>query len=329
MGVVCALICKQRRPQCFKMLDVKQLLLFVIVLPLLSSGSKVNECRQITVQKELFLALRDTISTCVAEVAPGTNHIVLLDSGIPLSYQDFYPGPILPEAGQSLPTRVIENAQKLVNIIPLPHQILFANSTTHKTQRSASVSSVYDFILEHMMVTPKNLDSEVILRAKCFLQEQVPNPERVVTNEAQLPRFLLYDYYRHLYLQKKNLWQETVDTNRDKKEESDFEEWSLKTLPLRDSDLHAVFEKWQVFGYKAEVEKQLQYLEVDSHEEKLLSSRALFRSQAKISLQNLDKVVYPVSFSPANWYLSIKARYDIVMYAWSNNVFGQIKAHSY
>lgn len=285
---------------------MKEILLFILVLPLLCVGRNVSECKQI----ELYRSLRAAISRCVSDVSSGAKHVALLDSGIPLSYHDFYPGPSLPGLGESLPSRIIENAQTLVNKVPLPRQVLFANTTTQKVSRFDSLSSVYEFVLEHMMVAPKNLPSDVVLRAKCYLQEQVPNPERVVRDDqATLPRFLLYDYYRHQYLQRKKEWQATIDHNRDKMEVNDFEEWSLKNLPLQDSDINAIFEKWQLFGYKAEVEKQLQYLEIDRHEDKLLSTKALFKSLAKISLQNLDKMVYPVTFSPANWYLSLQTRY--------------------
>lgn len=93
---------------------MKEILLFILVLPLLCVGRNVSECKQI----ELYRSLRAAISRCVSDVSSGTKHVALLDSGIPLSYHDFYPGPSLPGLGESLPFRIIENAQTLVNKVP-------------------------------------------------------------------------------------------------------------------------------------------------------------------------------------------------------------------
>ena len=79
-------------------------------------------------------------------------------------------------------------------------------------------------------------------------------------------------------------------------------------LPPLMSDAEAAYMKWQVFGYKTEVENQLQYFDVDSQEDKLMSTRALFRSMATPSERDHHITVYPFTLIPTDWYHTLRTR---------------------
>ena len=159
------------------------------------------------------------------------------------------------------------------------------------------------------MVKPRNFTSDSVLKAKYYLQELVPNSEQVLIKDARsLPRLLLYDYYRSRYLEVSGHRDSQIDKNRIKLTQTMFETWGQKELPSLMSDVDAAYMKWQVLGYKTEVENQLQYFDVDRQEDKLMKTKALFRSAASSSERDPHVTVYPFTFIPDDWYQILKSR---------------------
>ena len=270
------------------------------------------QCRQKVVLKDIYTNLHDAITEHFIP-SPETQHVDLLVSGIPLDFNDFNPGKKSRFAPPgTLPLTVVENALPLVDkIFPTGatvHPVPTNNSQSIKDYHFDSLSSTLDFILTHMMVLPRNFSSEETLRAKYYLQELVPNPERVIQNETELPRYMLYDYYRSLYLKEKEEKDTQMDSHRKTLTQQGYENWGLKTLPTLESNSEAAFQKWMIFGYKTEVEKELQYFDIDTHEDKLMSTRALFKSMAVYSERDPHVRVYPFTFVPENWYEVLKSR---------------------
>ena len=292
-------------------------LVFVILqlLPTLCRVDAASECHRKVIQKELYRSLYRVISdNAIISSEKSTANVELLDLGIPLSYADFNPGKpslasLFSQPG-ALPVSVVENGLPLVDRVYPTGTYRFkllANTSTNNDVRFDSFSSTYDYILSHMMLLPRNFSNEDVLRAKYYLQELVPNPERVVRNESKLPRYLLFDYYRTNYLNEKGGKDDAIDTNRTRLTQLKFELWGQKKLSRFESDTEAAYVKWQAFGYKSEVEKQLQFFDVDTHEDKLMSSRALFKSMGRPSEKESHKTIYPFTFEPINWFKELKA----------------------
>ena len=275
-------------------------------------GVGASTCRSKLIQKELYRNVFKVIKdNAIVASEKSTTNVELLDLAIPLAYEDFNPGKtsIFTQPG-ALPSSVIENGLSLVDkIYPTGthrFRVLGNSSSITDDYRFDSFSSTYDYVLSHMMLLPRNFSDQDVLRAKYYLQELVPNPERVLRNESKLPRFLLYDYYRANYLNEKGNRDDAVDSNRDKLTQLKFELWGQKKLSRYESDTDAAYVKWQAFGYKAEVEKQLQYFDVDTHEEKLMSSRALYKSVGRPSEREAHVTIHPFTLEPANWYKELK-----------------------
>lgn len=289
----------------------------VLVLLFLSSSLcvDVNPCRKKLIQKELYRSLYKVVrdnAICTSEKS--TSNVELLDLGSPLSFADFNPGKpslasLFSQPG-ALPLSVIENGLHLVDEVyptgTYRFRLLSNTSAETKGYRFDSFSSTYDYILSHMMLLPRNFSNEDVLRAKYYLQELVPNPERVLRNESKLPRFLLYDYYRSKYLDEKGEKDDAINMNRVRLTQLKFELWGQKKLSRFESDTDAAYVKWQAFGYKSEVEKQLQYFDVDTHEDKLMSSRALFKSMGRPSERESHMTIYPFTLEPSTWYKELK-----------------------
>ena len=293
-------------------MECKLCLLLLCLVIMVNNGVKCSTCYEKTVQRELYRSLYRVIKeSLVSMEEKSTTNVELLDTGIRLSYDDYSPGkPSRFSVPGSLPLSVVENGLPIVDkIYPTGSERFraFSNSSVkNKDTRFDLFSSTYDYILTHMMLMPQNFSDQEVLRAKIYLQELVPNPERVLRNESQLPRFLLYDYYRSNYLSQKEKKDDAMNENRASLTDSDFQVWGQKTLSKLESDTEAAYQKWQTFGYKSEVEKQLQYFEVDVHEDKLMSTRALFQSMGRASEGAGHVTIYPFTLEPSDWFKHLK-----------------------
>lgn len=282
----------------------------VLVADLVVGQDDTSECEQKAVLKDLYRWLHKSISEHSGVGTNNDEHVFLLDTGIPLQYSKFNPGkPTRFIQPGTLPQSVIENGLPLVDKI-FPSDPFKSNHTqSTKDYRFKLLSSTYDYILTNMMISPRNFSNQDVLRAKYYLQELVPNPELVLQNKSELPRFLLYDFYRSEYLKLKGAKEKAIADKRSNAiSQQEFENWGQKELPKQQSDTDSAFNKWQIFGYKNDVEKQLQYFDIDTHEDKLISARALFKSMERPSERNSHDVVYPFTFTPEKWYNALKIR---------------------
>lgn len=291
------------------------LLLLPFVLVVHALHNHADQCHPRAVLADIYRDLHDAIKNQVIGCDSGGKHVELLGLGKPLKYDDFYPGkrklPLTINQLGTLPISVVENA------LPLVDRIFPTGKTTDSQKEEKvredynldSLSSTFSYILRHMMVKPKNFTSEDVLKAKYYLQELVPNSEQVlIKNASSLPRLLLYDYYRSRYLEASGQRDSQIDKNRVKLTQSMFETWGQKELPTLMSDVDAAYMKWQVLGYKTEVENQLQYFDVDRQEDKLMKTRALFRSAEKSSERDPHVTIYPFTFIPDDWYQVLKSK---------------------
>ena len=285
---------------------------------------KREPCFSVAVQNDVYRSLHDAIKEHVVGCESGIKHVEVLATGKQLKIDDYKPNvgsvtkpnsAFFSQFGR-LPLSIVERALPIVDKI-FPSESLIkpvaVNTTGHTLLRDYnfdSLSSTFKYVLEQMMVTPKNFTSDELLRAKYYLQELVPNPEHVVDATASsLPRFILYDYYRAHYLEESGKRDTEIEFKRLKSTQQQFKEWSHKELPPLVSNAEAAYMKWQVFGYKTEVENQLQYFDMGNQEDRLMRSRALFRSAARFSENDPHFKVYPMSFEPENWYNVLKSRY--------------------
>lgn len=295
----------------------------VLALCLLSSLVAVyaahyptDVCYPRSVLTGIYRSLHNAIKDHVIGCNSGDKHVELLSLGKPLKYDDFYPGkrklPLTINQLGTLPMSVVENALPFVDrMFPTGDTTFQMRTKLQSDQNSDSISSSFSYILRHMMVRPKNFTSDDVLKAKYYLQELVPNSEQVlIKNASSLPRLLLYDYYRSQYLEVSAKRDSQIEKNRLKLTQSLFEAWGQKELPSLMSNIDAAYMKWQVLGYKTEVENQLQYFDVDRQEDKLMKTKALFRSAAKSSERDPHVTIYPFTFTPGDWYQSLRSRYE-------------------
>ena len=286
--------------------------LFACMVVFIHGQESDSICRQKTLKRDMYISLHDAITRYAIEY-PETQHVDLLTLGLPLDYDDFNPGKTSRFAAPgTLPVRIIENAIPLVNkIFPTGATVKPEPANTSENVKDyhfESLSSTFDYILTHMMLLPRNFSAEEKLRAKFYLQELVPNPELVIQNKTVLPRYMLYDYYRSLYLREKEEKETQIARHKESLTQEDYEKWGIKILSTLESNTDAAFQKWIIFGYKTEVEQELQYFDIDTHEDKLMSARALFKSMAVFSERDPHVQIYPFRFEPENWYQMLNSK---------------------
>ena len=279
-------------------------------------------CFSTSVQNEIYRTLHDTIKEHMIGCESGRKHIEMLGVGKSLKYEDFYPG--IPSRANAIPSpltqfghlplSVVEKALPIVDKIfpgdsvvkPVP--VNTTDSSLLRDYNFDSLSSTFKYILEQMMVTPKNFTNDELLRAKYYLQELVPNPENVLDrNASSLPRFILYDYYRARYLEESGKRDSEIEAKRLKLTKQLFKEWGHKELPPLISNAEAAYLKWQVFGYKMEIENQLQHFDMGNPEDRLMRSRALFRAAERFSEVDPHFKVHPMTFNPEKWHNLLKS----------------------
>ena len=145
--------------------------------------------------------------------------------------------------------------------------------------------------------------------ARAYMQEEVENPELVFGNVPALPRFLLYNYYKSNYLHMKYSRDRAIVDSRSEMSLYNFEDWGQKELSIMDSDLRAAFQKWQLFGYKYEVDRYLHFIDIDSSEEdRHLRRLARYLSMGVRSVKNVHLTIYPFVLEPENWYQKLKVK---------------------
>ena len=277
------------------------LYIFISLLVIIR-GAESSNCYQKNALTEIYRGMQVAMEKLIeADSHGGTvQRVEILDIGMPLSHSDFNPGKTKRSAQQT-----VENAQPLVDKIYPLHPPL--DSVSLKEYGYDSMSATYGYILQQFI--PTGLLNSTLAAARAFLTEQVTNPELVVNNETLASRYQLYNHYRTNYLHMKALEDNAIDDSRQQLSSRNFEEWGQKELSMIESDTHTAFQKWQVFGYKYEVEKHLHNLDMDASEEnKLLSSTALYKSMGERSLKDIHMLVYPVLFKPENWYEELKAK---------------------
>ena len=240
--------------------------------------------------KEFYKGLHKAMEGLLSGDSKTQQRVEILDVGVPLHYSDFYPG-----ATKQSARAAMENVQDVVD------KVYLSDPPTNMTN---SLSEAYGCVLKQLAT--RGVEDENIARA--YMQETVPNPESVL-KDAPLPRYVLYDYYRANYLHMKSVEASSIETNRQELSLRSFEDWGEKQLSVIDSDAQAAFQKWQVYGYKHEVERYLQHMELDTMaEDKHLSWLASYKSQGVRSDKDAHVTVYPHEMEPKDWYKELAVK---------------------
>ena len=253
----------------------------------------------------LHLQLFNQLHASILE--SGTNDdshiVVLLGYGKTLKYGDYYPGRFYDGGEQSIPPNIMENMFDLVNIIPNAESLVMMLTDSHH------LSETYEYLVNELKVSQPETPQDTLDSARDYLQAQVSDIGDIA-NEP-MPRLSLYLMYKNRYYQKKLEVENQIEYQRNRLSLiNTFSEWYDRNGQILEAEVDDAYIKWEMFGYKRDVEEWLDVLNLQDYSESLDEARALLFTTRMISKFKDEKVYYPVEFNPDQWFELLGNRYD-------------------
>ena len=239
--------------------------------------------------------------------------LTLLLPGKILNFNDYYPGDEYvnslntddPDARRiEIPRRVMENMFALADVIPPVNP--FAGGDT-----GYSLAATYRTLLSQMTV--RGIDSLSTDKRKAhqqaieYLSATVVDP---MDRSTQTNRLFLYKKYNDLYNNMKVENEKVIEERRTSLPAAEYEEWFTQNYPLYQARLDGSYLEWLVFGHKDEVETKWLQLDSASPGIELLEAKSALRASGVSSLDR-TQTIYPVYFTPSNWYNYINETYVV------------------
>ena len=241
----------------------------------------------------------------------GAERFTMLLPGKILNFADYYPGDEYvnslnsddPEARRvEIPKRVMENMFSLADSVPPINP--FAGGDA-----GISLAATYRTLLSQMTV--RGIDSLSTDKRKAhaqaieYLSETVVDP---MDKTIETNRLYLYKKYNDLYNKMKVENEKVIEERRSSLPAADYEEWFTQNYPVYQARLDGAYLEWLVFGHKDEVETKWLQLDSASPGIELLEAKSALRASGVASLDR-TQTVYPVYFTPSNWYIYINETY--------------------
>ena len=238
----------------------------------------------------------DTSSEAVIGDEPISRRLVMLLPGKVLSYYDYFPGDeqetnLNNGQDMAIPPRVMENMFQLADVVPGVYPL-------HGTETGESMSTIYRNILNLMEVKgfSKNIHHHSEKAAQ-LLKEKVVDPR---SPSKVIPLFQLYRRLKDAYVQSRLEMENAINGKRQELSQFRFEHWYQHNFPVLNSKVEGAFMELQMIqrklydNYKLKFGVRLTGIDL---EEANVELRA-----ASLSSLDRSKTIYPVSFTPPNWY---------------------------
>ena len=283
----------------------------LLVLLAVSSSAVVDKDAESEKRlKQLYTIIRNIALPEGVHTTKLSKRLVLLLPGKVLSPDDYYPGDSYvnfkqnPSEGkfEEIPPAVMQRLFRLVDIIP--------GVDVFQGQESGERMSVfYRQVIGDMSIRgveeiarQKEIMQQESVR---FLLEAVVDPDNFQKNAS---RWDLYRRYEMVYNDEKRIMEEIIDTNRNSRPSTDYQLWFQRSYPILQAKVDGAFIDWLVKGDKDVVELYRSRLDTSSPGTLLLEAKSALRASGTVSLDRTE-TVYPVQFTPDDWYKHLKSRY--------------------
>ena len=249
------------------------------------------------IQATMYKIIHDLALPRFDESGDITDRFILLMPGEVLNYYDYCPESLLKPGEYSDSDRLPsdENAFQLADTIPSLKSL--AGAPTGK-----SLSTIYENVLYTIDTSQSEshiFDTMEYKSAIEYLEEQVPDPENIVSNTT---RFELYYRYKKFYYDTKlQVKQWLIGNKTDKTNFSQYEDWFHANYESLEAYTSAAYTQWLVSGLKGPVEDRISVVDVKSIREVVEEARRALRDTEEPSLDG-GSTYYPTSFIPSNWY---------------------------
>ena len=225
--------------------------------------------------------------------------------GLVLNPYDYDPGELYiaaqanPNDGQpevNIPPYIMENMFQLVD--PLPNTNPLKGGVS-----GGSLADTYRDIIYNMDVKKFDDVAESVLQkyqtAMEILQGSRRDPESATPHNVTL--LDLYTRYKGRYYQKKQEVEEIIEQKKKSLPSIEYEKWFTRNYRNLQAQEESEYTRWILYGEKEVVDTYKIHLDVAPEGAELETAREVLRSSG-ISALDRSGTIYPVSYTPSNWY---------------------------
>ena len=259
-------------------------------------------------QLALYEALHNFALPDVDTSKPVEQRFILQVPGKVLNPMDYYPGedyekylqnPHKSQKEIQIPPMVMEKMFQLSDVVPGANRLGGGETGYSLTKRYESVLGTMDVVdFEKLSADSQNIYDESLDK----LLELMPDPD---STDSQVPLLQLYSKFQDAYHDEQRKMEDTIKGKRKELSAVEYQLWFQRHFHILNAKIEGAYTQWLLYGRKHLVESYIAHFDIMSSGEILEDARVKFRSSGFSSLDR-SQTVYPVSFTPSNWYEYLK-----------------------
>lgn len=259
----------------------------------------------ISLYNALYQAAFPLQSQTLGSNAYVTERFVMQVPGVVLNPHDYDPGELYrtakadPNDGNpetNIHPRIAENMFRLTD--PLPNSNPLTGGLSDR-----SLADTYRKIISSMDVKKFDELADSVLAkyqdAMRILQAPRKDPDSNYTQNVTL--LDLYNRYKERYYMTSQEVEALIETQQRSLTSIEYEKWFIRNYPYLRAKVESEYTRWILYGEKEVVDTYKVHLDVATEGEELEEARKVLRSTG-VSALDRSGTIYPVTFSPSNWY---------------------------
>ena len=281
------------------------LLLLVIVTLAIEEKDVVAESKKKL--QQLYLTLHNIAMPAAQYGGKSSKRLVLMLPGKVLYENDYFPGERYVEFQKNpsgdryedIPPIIMQNLFRLTDVMP-------GKDPLQGQESGKSFSQLYKFVLGQVDIKGiqelSDNHKQYMQESVKFLLAMVQDPD---DSEREQTRWELYRRYEEAYNKERERMEETIEQQRREQTSLEYQRWFQRVYPSLQAIVDGAFMDWLVKGDKDRVELYRARLDTSSPGTVLLEARSVLRATGVTALDR-SGTVYPVSFTPGNWFEYLK-----------------------
>ena len=233
---------------------------------------------------------------------------ILQIPGKVLNPMDYYPGKEYEEYLKNphnsskeiqIPPMVMERMFQLSDVVPGANPLTGGETGYSLTRIYESILGTMDVVdFAELSKIGKNVYDESLKR----LLEPLPDPD---DSKNKVPLIQLYSKFQDIYHDEQRKMESAIREKRTELSAVEYQLWFQRHFHILNAKVEGAYTQWLLHGRKHLVESYIAHFDITSSGQILEDARMKLRSSGFSSLDR-SQIVYPVSFTPSNWYEYLK-----------------------
>ena len=274
--------------------------------PSMDSGEALKRMKKN--QLGLYEALHSFALPDIDTSKPVNQRFILQIPGKVLNPMDYYPGdeyekylknPHKSQKEVQIPPMVMEKMFQLSDVVPGSDSLAGGES-------GYSLARIYENILGTMDVINfaelTAIDNNIYDESLDKLLELMPDPNNP---GKEVPLLQLYSTFQDAYHEEQRKMEDAIKEKQKNSSAVEYQLWFQRHFSILNAKVEGAYTRWLLYGRKHLVESYIAHFDITSSGEILEDARVKLRSSGSSSLDR-SQTVYPVSFTPSNWYEYLK-----------------------